>query len=1001
MSEEKENSLDVAVIGMSGRFAKSSSIDELWENLIQGKDCITRDPSKYRANYVGAYGKVENIEYFDADFFGFNTREAMNSDPQQRFMLEGVYEALEDAGYNSHRYEGRIALYSTSDEHLYVWNYLMHEKGDWYLNYHMSEFNLDGTFNTMIAYKLNLQGPCVLSKYACASSLAAIHQAYQGLLNYECDMAVAGGVCLEPEQEGCNCFDSTVSRTGYVRAFDEKADGLVKASGQGIVVLKRMEDALEDHDQIIAVLKGTNLNNDGNRKAGFSAPSVQGQEEAIRDALTIANVRASDVGYFETHGTGTVLGDSVELRALKNIFQDNSIGEKVFIGSMKPNIGHTSTASGVANFIKACLMLNKKIMPPSIHFQQPNNELLDEDSPIVVNNELREWHSSKPRIAGISSFGMGGANAIAILSEYEQEPHSYVQEEELLVISGKTETSLINNCITLAEFLRKHPNIELKDAAYTLQVGRGSYNNRYFITSATKDKLIEGLENLDRKRRFTTGDNQKKKVVFAFSGAGSCGGTRGRELFDSNAVFRREMNQCFEIIKSLTGEDYKQLYLEDTSKQNELFKNPLTGMVITFAIGYSLAQLWMEVGIKPDILIGHSLGEYIAACLSGILNLEAALEIIVKRAVLFNQLPEGKMLGVALSKEKLIPLLIDGVTIGAENGERRYLVSGLSADIDRFVKILEDNQVTYTALPVNRAGHCSVVDVISDDYRNVLAKIQFYDANIPIVSTYSGTWATNNEMSNPDYWINQMKYPVMFHSAIREISSHENNVVFIEIGLSDQLTELIKKSTVSNKSVVALSTITEYKSKNSREGFLNAVGKLYGLNMDIKWEKMYSSKPYRVSLPTYQFDRRAYWKYKKHFNGDNDHIIVTNTDHALNIDSDKNESSHDEEIISECRNSTDVRLKEIFTEVLGQEGISIHDDLYEIGFDSLSIVLVTSKIETVFNKIVSMKDIYAITTIAELSDLLDTMDVSELTEQKEEKQFQPSSKSIDNLFDEI
>lgn len=996
MSTYSEDNLDVAVIGMSARFPMAKNVKEFWENIIQGKDCITRDKSKNKINYIAAYGKVEDIEYFDADFFGFNSREAMNSDPQQRFMLEGIYEALEDAGYNSNKYKGKIGLYSTCDEHLYIWNCLMREMGDWYLNYHLSEFNLDGTFNTLIAYKLNLQGPCVLSKYACASSLAAIHQAYQGLLNYECDMAVAGGVCLEPEQEGYNCFDSTVSRSGYTKSFDEEADGMVRGSGQGIVILKRLEDALKDNDKIIALIKGTNLNNDGNRKVGFSAPSVQGQEEAILDALTIANVKPSEVGYFETHGTGTVLGDTVELRALKNVFMENPKDEKVYIGSVKSNIGHTSTASGVANFVKACLMLNKKIIPASINFIKPNSELLEEDCPVVVNNKLRNWESNKTRIAGVSSFGMGGANAIVILSEYQQEPRSrQMSEEELFVISAKTDISLKNYRLKLAEFLREN-DVNLKDMAYTLQVGRGDFEKKFYTVCGDKNRLIESLESIDNKRSITNNSKNKKKIVFAFSGAGSHGDTIGKELYESNNIFKKEMDTCLIIAKEITGEDFKQYYVSYDGTKKDLSDNQLAGMIITFAAGYSLAKVWIESGVKPDIIVGHSLGEYIGACISGVFTLETALKVIIKRAELFTKLPEGSMLGVALTKEKLEPMLTEGVTIGAENGNKRFLVTGLMPHIKHFEDILEQNKISYLRLPVNRAGHCPAVNEISDEFREVLKEVSFGVATIPIVSTYTGNLVKENQMSTADYWINQMMNPVKFGSAIKEIAA-EDDLIFIEIGLSDQLTELIRKTIVGNKSLSALSSIKEFKAPNSREGFLNAVGKLYCKDVEIYWEKLYDQKPYRVSLPTYQFDRKPYWKYKKYINGENNTVILGDTKQVSNVD----ETGKTEEDLSECRNSTDKVLKEIIKEVLGVEEISIYDDLYECGFDSLSVVFVTSKVETILGKRISMKDIYSITTIAELSDLLETKEVEVDVSDNENEVVQNPSKDIDDIFGEI
>ncbi|MFT8349951.1 beta-ketoacyl synthase N-terminal-like domain-containing protein [Clostridium saccharoperbutylacetonicum] len=996
MCADAENNLDVAIIGMSARLPKASNVEEFWQNILQGKDCITRDKSKDKLNYVGAYGKLDNIECFDADFFDFNKREAMNLDPQQRFMFEGIYEALEDAGYNSDKYDGKVGLYSTYDEQLYIWNYLMRQKGDWYLNYHLAEINLGGTFSTRIAYKFNFQGPCIMSKYACASSLAAIHQAYQGLLNYECDMAVAGGVCIEPQQDGCVSLDTTISRSGYTKAFDEEADGLVKASGMGVIILKRLEDAVKDHDNIIAILKGTNVNNDGNRKVGFSAPSVQGQEEVISDALAIADIEPSEVGYFETHGTGTVLGDSVELRALKNVFQENNEDEKVYIGSVKSNIGHTSTASGVINVIKASLMLKEKMMPPSINFKKPNSELLEEGCPVVVNDRLRKWESNKTRIAGTSSFGMGGANAIAILSEYEQEPHENILKKELFVVSGKTEDALKNNCLKLAEYLEKK-DVNLEDMAYTLQVGRGNLEKKYYAVSDNKNDLIKKLKMIDKKGPTSNGEKAKKKIAFAFSGSGSHKYSIGKELYESNNIFKREMDKCFDIIKNISGQDLKEYYKNYDFEKDDLSDEHVTGMLITFIVGYSLAKLWNEIGVKPDIIIGHSLGEYIGACIAGIFTLETAIKIIIKRTELFGTLPEGRMLAVAAPKEKIEELLTEGVTIGAENGSKRFLVTGLISDIENFENVLKENKLSYSKLPVVRAGHCSVVNKISDDFRQVLKEVKFEKSTISIVSTLTGNILKNNEISTIDYWIDQMCSPVKFYDAIKE-TALQNDIIFIEIGSSNQLTELIRKIILSNKSISAISSLKELKAEDSREGFLNAVGKLYSKNIEIDWDKLYNKKPYRISLPTYQFDRKVFWRYKPYFVGEKNEVLSSDTEEVSII----NEEKESVEKSLKCDNITEKVLKDIFKDIFGVDEISIYDDIYEFGFDSLSVALVTSKIETALGKKISMKEIYSITTISELIEIIDNKEVECNTFENEEvKEEKDTIKNINDIFDEI
>ena len=980
MNTQEISDYDVAIIGMSGRFPMASNIEQFWSNIINGKDCISREPEKNNRNYIAAYGKLDNIEYFDADFFNMTRREALDSDPQQRFLLEGIYEALEDAGCNLKNYDGRVGLFASCDEHVYVWNYIMTQPGDWHDNYHQFMFNCDGTFLTKIAYKLNLQGPTMLVKYACASSLAAIHVAYEGLLNYDYDIAVAGGVSIEPEQDGYYTSDQTLSRGGVVRSFDKKADGFVPGHAQGVIIMKRLKDAIKDHDHIISVIKGTSANNDGNRKVGFAAPSVSGQEECIWDALSISNSEIDDISYIETHGTATVLGDSVELRALKNVFYEKK--DPLMIGSVKANIGHTNAAAGVSNIIKVSLMLKNKVLPPSINFDEPNDELLEKGCPIKVNDKLIPWEANKTRMAAISAFGMGGANAIAVLSEYIGKNQSDItNEKRLFVVSAKTDTALNNNCEKLKEYFEKK-EVQITDAAYTLQVGREHFQKRYSFIASNKE---EALNKLNKKINPST-ISKNRNIIFAVTGSGSLGESIGYELYKENKIFKEELDNCFKIIKDKYNIDCKKSFLELKEGITETLKSPVINMLLTYSVGYCIGKLWINIGVEPDVLIGHSLGEYICATLAGIFSLDEALKLIVSRATLFEKLPEGRMLSVLAKKEDVEPILPEGVTIGAINAEKRLMLTGYVNDIEKAKEILREHKITSIMLNVARAGHCEIVRSICDDYEKILNEIKFKPAKYKIFSSCLAKFNENNEMSTPQYWINQLCEPVLFYKSVQKLASE--NTIWIEIGTSDQLTPCIRKTIIKDKTSKVVPSVTLEKG-DTNAGFLSAIGKLWESGHEFDWDIFYKEQPYKTQLPTYSFERKPYWRYKKVTNGTA--IIEEKSEF---VEEKNTESSFNE--VTQARNELDKVLIRIFKDALELESLNIYEDLFELGFDSLTIVIILKQIETELNKTITLKEIYNYTNIAQISDYISTLDETVADKESIED---INKKSIDDLFD--
>ncbi len=510
-----ESEYSIAIIGMAARFPSSENLNEFWKNLKEAKNCITRDNSADKLGYVGAYGKLNDIGCFDADFFNMTSVEAVDSDPEQRIMMELTYHALENAGYDSSRCERKTGIYTSFSNGVYVWNYIMQSGSDWYDKYEIYKAYLS-TRCEKIAYKFGFEGPAIMSEYACASSLNTIHQACQSLLNYECDMALAGGVSVDMKQEGYPASLATTSSKGCMRPFDKNADGLVPGSGAGIVVLRRYEDAVNDHDNIIAVIKGTFVNNDGNKKAGFAAPSVFGQTECLRSVLSVSDVESDDIDYYETHGTATELGDSIELRAIKNVVGNRSNNNKLYIGSVKSNIGHTNMAAGVANVIKTALILRNRTIVPTVNFEHPCSELEDTAGHVCVASETVKFNKDKQMLAVCSAIGMGGANAMAVLGEpYEKTSRSKEDRllSHLLIFSAKTKEALSEIAKETLECIKEN-SIRVDDAAFTLQKGRTDHKFRAY------EIFGEGAENKLRRIRCFDNEN-KKRIVFVLSGAGS------------------------------------------------------------------------------------------------------------------------------------------------------------------------------------------------------------------------------------------------------------------------------------------------------------------------------------------------------------------------------------------------------------------------------------------------------------------------------------------------
>ncbi|QDL10797.1 polyketide synthase [Brasilonema octagenarum UFV-E1] len=902
--------LDIAVIGMSGRFPKARNLDAFWHNLRSGVESISFfsnqelesvgvDPSLLSdPNYVKANAVLEDIELFDASFFDYSPRTAEIMDPQHRLFLETAWEALENAGYDSKTYEGRISVYgSASISSYFLFNLFSNTELLKLVGLdQIRHNNRTDNLTTRVAYKLDLKGSAITVQTGCSSSLVAVHLACQSLIDRECDMALAGGVSVTGLQKAGYLYQEggILSPDGHCRAFDAQAKGTVGGDGVGIVALKRLADALADGDNIHAVIKGSAINNDGSSKVGYTAPSIDGQAKVIAEALAIAQVEPETISYVETHGTGTVLGDPIEVAALTKSFRAKT-KKKDFcaLGSVKTNIGHLDTAAGVAGLIKTILALKHKQIPPSLHFQQPNAQIDFANSPFYVNSTLSQWKTNgTPRRAGVSSFGIGGTNAHVILEETptteqgRQRPAGVPQRQtptegnppaalapveataveqgmkyQLLVLSAKTSSALDTATTNLVQHLKQHPNINLADVAYTLGVGRRVFDHRRMVVCQDIDDTVKILETKDPQRVFTHFTEPcEQEVVFMFPGQGSQYVEMGRELYHTEPIFQEQVDYCCKILIPILGLDLRTI-LYPSEEQQTVAAQQLTQTHITqpalFVIEYALAQLWIAWGVRPSAMIGHSIGEYVAACLAGVFSLEHALVIVTKRGQLMQQQPPGAMLAVPLPEAEVIPLLGEKLSVAAINAPARCVVSGPIPVIDDLQNRLTEQGVDCRRLHTSHAFHSQMMDPIIDKYTHQLQKVKFNPPKIPFLSNLTGTWITAAQATDPSYWSKHLRSPVRFAEGIAELFKQPNRIL-LEVGPGHTLSALSKQQAQGR---MILSSLRHPHDQQSDVTFLlNSLGQLWLSGIQIDWFSFYANqRRHRLPLPTYPFEREKFW----------------------------------------------------------------------------------------------------------------------------------------------
>lgn len=876
-SAEPRDGLEIAIVGMAGRFPGASDVAAFWRNLAAGIESVSELTARQlseagvdrqiaeRPNYVRARAVLDGVDLFDAPFFGMTPKEAEITDPQQRLLLECAWETLESAGYDPFRYEGSIGVYAGSSTsgylyHLFPRRVLLQSPAEMAAMLGVEKDSLA----TRVSYKLNLRGPSLAVQTACSTSLVAVHLACQALLSGECDMALAGGVSVTVPQTVGYLYQEggIVSPDGHCRTFDAKAEGTVGGSGVGLVLLKRLQEALADGDYILAVIKGSAINNDGASKVGYTAPGVEGQAQVIKAAHVAAGVEADSISYVEAHGTGTPMGDPIEVVALTAAFRESTARTGFCaIGSVKTNIGHLDAAAGIAGLIKTVLALVHRQIPASLHFTAPNPAIQFSTTPFYVNTTLRSWvGGSFPRRAGVSSFGLGGTNAHVVLEEAPAQSRRQASEGRrwrLFTLSARSKEAVDRAAARLAEYVAEAPESDLDDVAYTLQQGRRAFAYRRWVVASTIDEVRQGLQSPLLLSGSAGPVGEARQVAFMFSGQGSQYPHMGRALYEQERTFRQQVDDCATLLARQLGRDIRQVLFPTSPGDAELIHRTAMTQPALFVLEYALARIWMAWGLSPVAMIGHSIGEYVAACLSGLFSLEEALAIVALRGRLMQDLPSGGMVAVPLTEAEVRPLLGEGLDLAAVNAPTQCVVSGPDALLNAFEDDLAAGGIKVRRLATSHAFHSAMMEPMLARFSSFLSSIRFRDARIPWISNLTGTWIRPDEATDPAYWVRHLRGTVRFSDGLRTLLEGQPPVL-LEVGPGRTLQTLAQRQPAAG-TVPVLASIGGREQEESA-GLLMTLGSLWGAGVPVDWSALQGARPgRRVPLPTYPFERQRYW----------------------------------------------------------------------------------------------------------------------------------------------
>ena len=978
----------IAVIGMAGRFPGAESVTKFWDNLRAGEESVTTLSEEMLtaagvsattlANpaYVRRAAMLNGIDEFDAEYFGMTPYTARMMDPQQRLFLQTAWHALEDSGYDPATYDGSIGVFASSTASGYLMDNLMSHRDTKKLvgeGITVEMFNLvllndKDYLATRVSHELNLRGPSLSVQTACSSSLVAVHLACQSLLSGECDMALTGASAIRLPHRVGYTFEpgAMVSPSGHCRPFDVKSDGTIFGSGVAALILKPMQAALDDGDRIHAVIRGSAVNNDGAMKMTYAAPAVAGQAEVIAEAQAVAAVDASTIGYVETHGTGTPLGDPIEIEALRQAF-DAGEGERTspcVIGSVKSNIGHLDAASGVVGLIKTILCLKNKAIPPTVHFTAPNPELHLQNTPFVVADSYVAWESDAPRRAGVSSFGVGGTNAHVVVEEAPAtSPTGHTPSgPQVLLLSAHTADSLPDAKAALAAALDTDVDVELADVAFTL-ANRRLHEVRLAAVVADRADAVAVLAAAEH-------DNVSigtcppgiapgaQRVAFMFPGQGAQHVGMARGLYDSEPVFREIFDRCAAGFAAELGIDLKVEVFEGASLEPTDLAQPAL-----FAVEYALAQLIISYGVSPTALAGHSIGELVAATVAGVFDLDSAIKAVATRARLMHTAPAGAMVAVASSPDDIAALLTADIDLAAVNEFGSCVVAGPDEAIREFTNRCAAEGIVARRVRTSHGFHSQSMDSVLAPFAEFLSTLTLRAPSIPMLSNVTGTWMTDDEATDPNRWARHIRSTVRFADEVATLLGDAHRVL-VEVGPGGSLTgSAVRMPGWSDTHRAVRLMRHPAQTRDDRDAFLLALGQLWSAGVDVDWQKRYGDDPRRVTLPGYAFARQRYWI-------DPDSTAVRKpVESGSDSTADSQSVNGPDGAPADARTQMQSTLGRIWSQCLGVESVAPGDNFFELGGDSLVAigVAMTASHEGVE---LTPQDLYDNATLGALADTL-------------------------------
>jgi len=959
------NENDIAIVGMAGRFPGARDCRELWQSLLGAKEGIRHFtetelrefgvPEKILShpNFVPAGAPLDDIRHFDHPFFSMSLAEASLTDPQHRLLMEEAWHALEDACCDPLNFPGAIGVFASCSSNTYRWHNLQEDPIclDPARSYQLLIGNEPDFLATRISYKLNLRGPSMTIKTACSSSLAAVHQACLSLLEGESDLALAGGVSLSVYNHYGYIYQEggIFSADGRCRPFDAAANGTVPGQGVAVVALMRLTDAFKERRPIYAVIKATALNNDGHRKAGYTAPSAHGQQRVIQDALTLARLSAESVGYVETHGTGTILGDPIEIAALRQVLGARNRALPLVLGSIKSNIGHLDVAAGVTGLIKTAFAVKYGIVPPTLHFSSPNPNLNLDASDFILANHTLEWDNRySARYGGVSSFGIGGTNVHALIqSPPESPPRSRgIAPRYMLPLSAKTPSALRAQVTNLADWLENENDLELSEVASTLQHGRTPMGVRMAVACGDKR---EGIQRL----RAWTGDKstQRSAIVqtcFVFPGQGGKLVGTAIEIYKHLPEIREIIDECLGLLDSTIVSQVRLILLEDGQESIQYAKQTGYAQPAMFIISYALGRYLQTWGVRPDLMLGHSLGEYVACCLAGGIGLASALELVSIRGHLMNLTEPGTMLSVRQTPEQFKHLLEKDLDIAAINGPNSIVISGSVAAIQQLERRLDRLQLRHIRLVTERAFHSQLMEPILSEFEAKVRNIDFHPILSTVISTLDGTILSDQRLGNPRYWSDHLRRPVQFAQAIKSILDQQRPTLFIEVGPGRTLTQLIRQNLMvcsSGREAHRMLPLLDFdESSGQLNSLYHALSKAW-LYVDLKWPESTAI----TRLPAYPFDRHYCWR--ERVNASDSEFSHTDDLAKYLRTSDRLISGHPATQDMPIEPSALMQIiMDAWRQTLGDTGIHENSDFFELGGDSLMAVQLSGVLQNVLNK---------------------------------------------------